>query len=77
MIFFYNKKIKKMANEMNGLINYLYWINTHFYEAEKRNYYYRIFKRNPEEILNEERNMKKILRKARNYDKTNKKFRNP
>jgi hypothetical protein len=66
-----------MENDMNALIYYLNWINFHTEEYKKQRYYYHLFKRSPEEILNEHRNMKKILKKARSYDKTNKYFRNP
>jgi len=62
---------------VNALFYYLNWINFHTDEFNKQYYYYHIFKRNPEEILNEHRKINKILKKSRSYDKTNKYFRNP
>jgi hypothetical protein len=64
-------------SDTNALIYYLNYINFYENELKKQRYYYHIFKRSPEEILNEHRNVKKILKKARSYDKTNKYFRNP
>lgn len=68
-----------MENDINinALIYYLNWINFQTDKFNKQRYYYHLFKRSPEEILNEDRNVKKILKKARSYDKTNKYFRNP